>query len=91
MLCGTSLTCELLLLEELDEAVLEPDCAQAQLAALLAALAAAWALGISPELMGAGLQTFAREAPIALAPVRRAMDSARNVTQTPETLALKSA
>ncbi len=58
---------------------------------LLAALAAAWALGISPELMGAGLQTFAREAPIALAPVRRAMDSARNVTQTPETLALKSA
>jgi cyanophycin synthetase len=49
---------------------------------LLAALAAAWALGISPELMGAGLQTFAREAPIALAPVRRAMETARASTTT---------
>jgi cyanophycin synthetase len=58
---------------------------------LLAALAAAWALGISPELMTAGLQTFAREAPIAIAPVRRAMETARNATPIPETLALKSA
>ena len=38
------------------------------LGVLLASLAAAWALEISPALMAAGLRTFDREAPIAHAP-----------------------
>ena len=43
------------------------------------------------SLSPADLQTFAREAPIALAPERRAMETARQATHTPEPLALKSA
>ncbi|QIM50954.1 cyanophycin synthetase [Hydrogenophaga crocea] len=35
---------------------------------LLASFATAWALGISPELMAAGLQTFAREVPLVFPP-----------------------
>src|SRR5690606_18318860 len=39
-----------------------------QASVLLAALATAWALGISPELMAAGLQTFALEVPLIFPP-----------------------
>ena len=42
---------------------------QDRAAVLLAAAAAAWALGISPDLIAAGLQTFAQEAPADLAPM----------------------
>jgi cyanophycin synthetase len=57
-------------------------------AVLLASLAAAWALGVSPELMAAGLQTFERDAPIAHPPLRRVS----GVLIPPEpTVALKSA
>ncbi|AOS78182.1 MULTISPECIES: cyanophycin synthetase [Hydrogenophaga] len=55
-------------------------------AVLLASLAAAWALEISPALMAAGLRTFDREAPIAHAPIRR-MPAA---VVSPESLAEKS-
>jgi cyanophycin synthetase len=55
-------------------------------AVLLASLAAAWALDISPALMAAGLRTFAREAPIAHAPVRRVPAA----QPSPESLAEKS-
>lgn len=57
-------------------------------AVLLASLAAAWALRVSPELMAAGLKTFEREAPIAHPPLRRVS----GVLIPPEpTIALKSA
>ena len=55
-------------------------------AVLLASLAAAWALEISPALMAAGLRTFDREAPIAHAPIRRKPTP----VVSPEALAEKS-
>jgi cyanophycin synthetase len=55
-------------------------------AVLLASLAAAWALEISPALMAAGLRTFDREAPIAHAPIRRMPTP----VVAPESLAEKS-
>lgn len=55
-------------------------------AVLLASLAAAWALEISPALMAAGLRTFDREAPIAHAPIRRLPAA----VVSPESLAEKS-
>jgi len=55
-------------------------------AVLLASLAAAWALEISPALMAAGLRTFDREAPIAHAPIRRVPAA----MVSPESLAEKS-
>lgn len=42
--------------------------ASEQTQVLLASLATAWALGISPQLMAAGLQTFAREVPLIFPP-----------------------
>ncbi|MEY2891746.1 MAG: hypothetical protein RJA98_1654 [Pseudomonadota bacterium] len=54
-------------------------------AVLLASLAAAWALGISPELMVAGLKTFAREAPIdhsPRGPVSATANSQKTVVKT---------
>jgi len=55
-------------------------------AVLLASLAAAWALEISPALMAAGLRTFDREAPIAHEPIRRLPAA----VVSPESLAEKS-
>jgi cyanophycin synthetase len=55
---------------------------------LLAAFATAWALGISPELMAAGLQTFALEVPLTFPP-RVPLPGAPDASETP--VALKSA
>ncbi|MBL0917518.1 MAG: cyanophycin synthetase [Hydrogenophaga sp.] len=55
---------------------------------LLASFATAWALGISPELMAAGLQTFAFELPLVFPP-RMPLPGAPEVPETP--VAMKSA
>lgn len=55
---------------------------------LLAAFATAWALGISPELMAAGLQTFALEVPL-IFPPRVPLPGAPDASETP--VAMKSA